>query len=424
MSEHVLVFGNGYDIPGRMRALGAATGRSITTSVMCRPEHLTKLEEAEGHARIIAVGADAPVEHWVALARAIHAMEPVTRIGSFGDQCQEKAAAVGQALGVPAHSPETVRLVFDKFAMRQHLAEAGVEPTGSAAVGSTAALHAFAAEHGYPYVVKPRSGTSSSGVAVVRTADEAEAAFERARGAGEPAAAAEPAEVVAEPFLTGPQYSVECFSELGEHEVVAITRKFSDPVSLVELGHVMPAPLPPAEAEAIRAHVVTALAALGVEYGPTHTEVVLTEGGPRIIETHLRVGGDEIWNMVTDATGIDLVENQLRQCTGEKVLPDIRAMLADPARAMHHEAIWFAGAPAAGVLVEVAGTGGPHPEGVRLEVLANAGRMLDGLQSSDSRLAQARAHGATAEEALALARDAIARLEFITRVSAGQVDLL
>ncbi|MFG2193646.1 ATP-grasp domain-containing protein [Streptomyces sp. NPDC048639] len=418
MSEHVLVFGNGYDIPGRMRALGAATGRRITTSVLCRPEHLAKLEEAGGHARIVAVGAEAPVEHWIALARAMHAIEPVSRIGSFGDQCQEKAAAVGHALGVPTHTPETVRLVFDKFAMRQHLAEAGLETTGSAAVDGAAALHTFAAEHGYPYVVKPRSGTSSSGVTVVRAPDEAEAAFTRARGADEPA------EVVAEPFLTGPQYSVESFSELGEHEVVAITRKFSDPVSLVELGHVMPAPLPPEEAETVRAHVVAALGALGVEYGPTHTEVVLTDAGPRIIETHLRVGGDEIWNMVTDATGVDLVEYQLRQCAGEKVLPDIRAVLTDPARTRRHEAIWFAGAPAAGVLIEVAGADGPHPEGVRLEVLGAAGRPLVGLQNSDSRLAQARAHAGTAEEALALARNAIAGLEYITRVSAGQVDLL
>ncbi|MEU6084097.1 ATP-grasp domain-containing protein [Streptomyces sp. NPDC047108] len=419
MSEHVLVFGNGYDIPGRMRALGAATGRAVTTSVLCRPEHLAKLEEAGGHARILAVGADAPVEHWIALARAVHAIEPVTRIGSFGDQCQEKAAAVGRALGVPAHAPETVRLVFDKFAMRQHLAEAGFEAIGSAAVASAADLRAFAEQYGYPYVVKPRSGTSSSGVTVVREAGDAEAAFARARGTDE-----RPADVVAEPFLTGPQYSVECFSELGEHEVVAVTRKFSDPVSLVELGHVMPAPLPPETGDAIRAYVVAVLGALGVEYGPTHTEVVLTEAGPRIIETHLRVGGDEIWNMVTDATGVDLVEYQLRQCTGEKVLPDIRAVLADPARPRRHEAIWFAGAPGAGVLVEVAGADGPHPEGVRLEVLGTPGSSLGGLQSSDSRLAQARAHADTAEKALDLAREAIAGLEFVTRVRAGQADLL
>ncbi|MER8096114.1 hypothetical protein [Streptomyces goshikiensis] len=64
--------------------------------------------------------------------------------------------------------------------------------------------------------------------------------------------------------------------------------------------------------------------ALGIEFRPTQTEVILTSRGPRIIETHLRTGGDELWNMVTDATGVDLIESQLRQVLGEKVLPGIR----------------------------------------------------------------------------------------------------
>jgi biotin carboxylase len=418
MSEHVLVFGNGYDIPGRMRARGDALGRTVTTSVLCRPEHLGKLEEALGHARILAVGVDAPAEHWIALARTVHALEPVTRIGNFGDQCQEVAAQVGRALGVPTHDPETVRLVFDKYAMRGRLAEAGVETVPSAEVEGPDELRAFMAAHGYPCVVKPRRGTASTGVSVIRTAREAETAFARARGTDESA------EVVVEQFLSGDQYSVEALSELGEHVVVAVTRKYSDPVSLVELGHVMPAPLAPERQEQIHSYVVAALDALGVESGPTHTEIVLTESGPRIIETHLRVGGDEIWNMVTDATGVDLVEYQLRQCVGEKVLPDVRAALAAPVRAPRAEAIWFAGAPAAGTLVEITGAEGPHAEGVQLDLLGTAGRTLGGLQSSDSRLAQARAHADTAEQALALAREAIGRLAFVTKVSADSLDLL
>jgi len=418
MSEHVLVFGNGYDMPGRIRARGTDRGLAFTTSVLCRPDHLAKLEEADGHARIVAVRADAPVGEWIALARAIHAAQPVTRIGTFGDQCQDTAAEVGKALGVPTHDPETVRLVFDKFAMRGRLAEAGVESTPAAEVADPAALCAFAAAHGYPVVVKPRRGTASTGVSVVRADDEAQAAFDRARGT-EAAA-----EVVAEVFLTGEQYSVEAFSEDGAHVVVAITRKYSDPVSLVELGHVMPAPLDAVRETEIRTYVTSALDALGVRFGPTHTEVVLTPDGPRIIETHLRVGGDEIWNLVTDATGVDLVEYQLRQCVGERVLDDVRAVLADPGRTRRAEAIWFAAAPATGELVEITGARGPHPDGVTVDVLARPGAALSGLHSSDSRPAQARAHADTPEKALTLAREAIGALSFLTRVTAEPGELL
>ncbi|HEX8080160.1 MAG TPA: ATP-grasp domain-containing protein [Jatrophihabitans sp.] len=466
MSEHVLIFGNGYYIPDRLRTWARNEGHSVSSSVICDPEQMVKIDEPEKLARIVVLPADAPLDEWVAFARLVHELQPVTRIGSFSDQGQVAAAAAGQALGLPAHSIETVRLVHDKYAMRQRLAEAGVESTASATVRDVAELVDFAAVHGYPCVVKPASGMASAGVSVISEPAQAEAAFARAQGisreqgtttpvvmttppptidnrtaatdsqatdsqatdsqatdsqatdsqATDSQAIDSPIQVIVEKFLSGVQYSVECFSEQGEHQVVTITRKYSDPVSLVELGHVMPAPLDPEQQEAVGAHVCRALGALGVEFGPTHTEIVLTESGPRLIETHLRFGGDSIWDLVTDATGVDLVKNQWRQMIGEKVLPGIRETLRDPDRAPRCEAIWFAVAPPSGILVEIAGVDGPHPDGVTVKWPLPPGTQLNGLQSSHSRLAQARAHADTAAEALALAQQAIERLEIIVRV--------
>jgi biotin carboxylase len=231
-----------------------------------------------------------------------------------------------------------------------------------------------------------------------------------------------PVQVVVEDFLSGVQYSVECFSEQGEHQLVTVTRKYSDPVSLVELGHVMPAPLDPQDAEAIGEHVCRALDALGVEFGPTHTEIVLTESGPRLIETHLRFGGDSIWDLVTDATGVDLVKSQWRQMIGEKVLPGIRATLQE--RPTRCEAIWYAVPPPSGVLVEIAGVDGPHPDGVTVKWPLPAGTELHGLQNSHSRLCQARAHADTAAEAVTLAQQAIERLEIIVRIPGAVPDVM
>jgi biotin carboxylase len=435
MAEHVLIFGNGYYIPDRLRTWARNEGQSVSSSVICDPEQMAKIDEPEKLARIVVLPAGAPVEEWVAFARLIHQLQPVTRIGSFSDQGQIAAAAAGQALGLPAHSTETVRLVHDKYAMRQRLAEAGVESTASAAVRDEAELRDFAATHGYPCVVKPVSGMASAGVSVINGPGEASAALARARGITQdqgtatpvlmtaPAQATDgPVPVIVEKFLAGVQYSVECFSEQGEHQVVTITRKYSDPVSLVELGHVMPAPLGPQDQEAIGAHVCRALDALGVEFGPTHTEIVLTESGPRLIETHLRFGGDSIWDLVTDATGVDLVKSQWRQMIGEKVLPGIRATLQD--RPPRCEAIWFAVAPPSGVLVEITGVDGPHPDGVTVKWPLPAGTQLNGLQNSHSRLAQARAYADTAAEALTLAQQAIERLEIVVRVPSIVPDVI
>lgn len=446
MSEHVLIFGNGYYVPDRLRTWARNTGQSVSSTVICDPEQMAKIDEPEKLARIVVLPVGAAIEEWVAFARLVHELQPVTRIGTFSDQGQVAAAAAGQALGIPTHSVETVRLVHDKYAMRRRLAEAGVEATPSAMVGDEGELCDFAAAHGYPVVVKPMSGMASAGVSIISGPAEASAALARARtisrehgttpvpatapaqADGDPdqatAAADSPFPVIVEKFLTGTQYSVECFSEQGEHQVVTITRKYSDPVSLVELGHVMPAPLDPQDAEAIGAHVSRALDVLGVEFGPTHTEIVLTEAGPRLIETHLRFGGDHIWDLVTDATGVDLVKNQWRQMIGEKVLPGIRETLRDPDRAPRCQAIWFASTSASGVLVEVTGVEGPHPEGVTVKFPLPAGTELNGLQSSFSRLAQARAHADTPAEAVALARQAIEGLEFIIRVPSGRPDVI
>ena len=435
MSEHVLIFGNGYYVPDRLRTWARNAGQSVSTTVICDPEQMVKIDEPEKLARIVVLPAGASIEEWVAFARLVHQLQPVTRIGTFSDQGQVAAAAAGRALGIATHSVETVRLVHDKYAMRQRLAEAGVESTASAVVRDVAELREFAAAHGYPCVVKPGSGMASAGVSIISGPDEAQAAFDRAHGishdrglapalATAPALAAggpdqhadNPIQVIAEQYLTGVQYSVECFSEQGEHQLVTITRKYSDPVSLVELGHVMPAPLEQAEQEAIGAHVGRALEALGVEFGPTHTEIVLTGAGPRIIETHLRFGGDHIWDLVTDATGVDLVKNQWRQMIGEKVLPGIRETLRDEDRPRRCQAIWFASTQASGVLVEITGVEGPHPDGVTVKYPLPAGTEVHGLQSSFSRLAQARAAADTAAEAVELARQAVEGLGVVVRV--------
>ncbi|CAL9643585.1 Phosphoribosylamine--glycine ligase (plasmid) [Streptomyces sp. enrichment culture] len=418
MAEHVLVFGVGYDIPQRMRAAGAESGGDVVTSVMCWPEHLEKLDDADEHARVIVLQPDATDGEWLTLARAVHALHPVTRIGSFYDDCRPQAALVARDLGLETHSPEVVEVVRDKHAMRQRLADTGVERTASAVVDGADALKAFAAEHGYPCVVKPVDGAASKGVSVIHAPQEAEQAFLRAGGAGTES------RVAAEEFLSGDQYSVEAFSEKGEHVVLAVTRKFSDPVSLVELGHVMPAPLEPEQRTAIEHHVTAVLNALDVEFGPTHTEVILTPAGPRVIETHLRTGGDDLWDMVTGATGVDMIECQLRQVLGETVLPGVRAVLADPERTTRCEAIWFAGAPSSGTLVEVAGADAALPPEVALTVLGKSGTRLGGLQNSFSRLAYARAHADTADQALALARRTIANLTFVATHPADQTNLL
>lgn len=125
-------------------------GREVTTSVMCWPEHLVKIDDADQHSRIIAMNPGAGDKEWIAFARAIHAADPVTRIGSFYDDCRPQAAAVARMLGLHMHSAEVIELVTDKYAMRRRLAETGIESTVSAVVGDPRGLRGPATLAGMP----------------------------------------------------------------------------------------------------------------------------------------------------------------------------------------------------------------------------------------------------------------------------------
>lgn len=405
MSEHVLVFGAGYDIPARMRQK-STPHRPIRTTVMCWPSHLKKLEAPAGNERIVVLPESAPLSEWINIAKDIHGRDRVTRIATIYDDCRKEGAAVGLDLGLRSHTPALVELINDKGLMRSKLASHGVERIPFTAVVEPSSPERDSLDPPFPVVVKPLTGEASKGVSVVRDRSSFDSAFERA------ALASQGGSVIVETYLEGPQFSVEAFSEAGLHRPLALTKKYSEERSLVEVGHVLPAPVSMSDRERIYKHVEAALDALGVIEGPTHTEVVLTEEGPRIIETHLRTGGDELWNMVTDATDIDMLECQMDQILGESILQRIDDLLADGIK-RDAQAIWFGIPPESGTLKHITGTEDVGPD-VRLELLVRPGQVFTGLQHSDSRVAQARAGAVNAELALAKSREAIAKLRLLT----------
>jgi biotin carboxylase len=109
-----------------------------------------------------------------------------------------------------------------------------------------------------------------------------------------------------EEYVSGPEYSIEAFSFDGRHVVVAVSETLVDPVGFVELGHALPARIDPSLEREIVAAVTRFLDVMGLRDGPSHTEVRIGPRGPVVIESHDRIGGDRISDLVRDAYGIDL----------------------------------------------------------------------------------------------------------------------
>ncbi|MEU9031170.1 ATP-grasp domain-containing protein [Streptomyces sp. NPDC048383] len=416
-SEHVLVVGAGRDFPARIR--DARPG--ARTTVICQLDSIAKIRRPGDNARVLCLRGDAPDQEWIDVAAAAHAHDPFTRIGTFGERDQDRYAAISDALGLGGHTARTVAVVHDKHAMRERLREAGIDTTACARVADPDELRSFVEVYGTPCVVKPISSAGSAGVTKVTDGTGLDGAFERALGNH---LGLTNTGVLVEEFLEGPQFSVEAFSEAGEHVLVAVTRKYSDPRTFVELGHVCPASLPRDDVAVIEAYVFSVLDALDVGFGPTHTEVVLTPKGPRLIETHVRMGGDMIPTLTLEATGVDTDDCTARQTLGEAVLPGIRAQLAKPVEEVRSSAIWFASVESRGTLEEILGLERARalPHVTEVDAMVSPGARVGELESSLSRVAYARALGATEEEAVRAAREAVEGLEFRIRSGARNTD--
>lgn len=406
MRHHVLIVGRDKEVPGIIRTLG---GPDVLMSLLCRTSAVDSIPDPTSYHRIVAIAHDAAPADWVAFAQVIHRLDPVTSVGTFHELEQHHAARIAAALGLPMHDLDTVTAVHDKALMRERLRAAGVDDTPSAIVRDLADATEFAARHGFPLIAKPVDGAGSTGIARVHSAADLPAAMATAGATSQWSSG----EVLMERLLPGPQLSVEAVSEEKEHVVVGITAKSSSPDHLVELGHVCPAPLDEDTTAAVRDLVTRTLTALGVTFGVTHTEIVLTPEGPRIIETHVRYAGDRITTLVHDVTGVDLRECSARQALGQRVLDDVRAALrSTPSRA---SAIWFTAPDAPGVLRGIEGIDeATRGEGV-VEVvpLLAVGDPTSVLRSTFDRGAYVRAIAPTAKEALDTAMTAAARITFL-----------
>lgn len=404
MNTHLAVFGDPFDIAERAEA---RFGGAVWVTAFVLRSRLAGSDGLESAQAVVALADDATPEEWAELVGVIHAARPITHGVALVDHLAVAAATALARVGVEFHSVETMRNVCDKAAMRDVLERRGRYSLPHRLVEDPSQADAAAKELGFPSVVKPLSSTGSAGVSIVRDLDELHAAYAQAQRS--PDEAAQP--VLVERYLAGPQYSVEAMSEDGAHVVLAVTRKYSDPQSLVELGHVMPAPLDDEEYASIAACAVDVLDDVALGFGPSHTEIVATADGPMPIETHARVGGDDIWLMVHAATGVDLEEVQADQIFAEPVLDRIRSTLADPQASHPSQAVWFGATRTEGTFEGL--TVPPEvsvDERIEITALIKPGAPMRPLESSKDRIFKVRAHAATPDEALELARWAAERV--------------
>lgn len=167
----------------------------------------------------------------------------------------------------------------------------------------------------YPCICKPTDNSASRGVMRVTSERELEAAFRYSAENGRSG------DVIVEELLSGSEISVEAFAVDGKVSVLAITDKLTTGAPyFVEMGHSQPSRFVGETRDRIVQVASAAMKAVGIQNGPAHVEMMVTEKGPVMIELGARLGGDFITtDLVPLSTGIDMLGATIHVACGEPV---------------------------------------------------------------------------------------------------------
>ncbi|MFD8478108.1 acetyl-CoA carboxylase biotin carboxylase subunit family protein [Kitasatospora sp. NPDC059673] len=304
---------------GPAEIVAAARGlcRVILLCDPARPHVAGILPELRRFADVLETGAD-PEQN----ARTLAELTP-DGITTFSEYAIRTTADLAARLGLPYHDGPTASRLTDKYLQREALAAAAVDAVRCVAVRQRPEIDRALAEVGAPAVVKPRRGAGSrathrvdttaelADLLTVLTTDGEEEYVVEELLAGDPAAAG---------AEWGDYVSVESLVRDGEVRHVCVTGKFPLAEPFREVGQFLPGVLPAGLAERCTALTERALRALGVTVGVTHTELKLTDRGPRVIEVNGRIGG-YVNDVLNRSAGYNLLAAALRTALGLP-LPD------------------------------------------------------------------------------------------------------
>lgn len=231
----------------------------------------------------------------------------VEGVVAFTDSQLAAASALAEALSLPGNDAACVARLTDKWSQRSALAHAGLPtprfvllPPGAGRAEVDLAL----ADIGFPAVLKPVRGDSSSDVVTVHGPADVAADVAVAR--------------IVEEYLAdrddllgaglGSYVSAEVVVVDGSPTVSVLTGKFPLAPPFRERGNFLPHPLHADDAAAVMEVAVNASRALGVASGALHVEVKMTPDGPRVIEVNGRIGGGAIDLLHRAHTGRSLTE--------------------------------------------------------------------------------------------------------------------
>jgi biotin carboxylase len=316
------------------------------------------------------------------------------------------AARVARRLGLPHPlSPDAATLATSKLRQRERFAEAGVPQPRWQVCKELAEAKRAGTRFGYPCVVKAPDRQGQRGLSVAGDEGALPGAVQSALAASRSRA------FLVEELIDGSEVTVNGFSLGGRFFPLTVTdRRLARPPAFgVALAHVWPSRLEPAQVGAAIEAAGRAARALAIEDGPTYTQILMSDRGPKVMELAARLGGGHDAELCTAALGVDLNELALAAALGV----EIPAFALAPADAAGGACVLFLVARE-GELRDVRGVEEARAvEGVRLlRVYREPGHRFGPLRRGADRAGAVLAVGDSRSEAVARAREAAGLIRF------------
>lgn len=223
--------------------------------------------------------------------------------------------AVREALGLPGLGRMPMEVGMDKSRQRKIFKEKKLPQPDFEIIEKEDELKNAVKKIGLPLVIKPVDNAGSRGVSVVEKPEQTLPAYFTARENSEKKA------VIIEGFIEGTELTVEGFSVNGTHHILAISDKFKPEGSYrvaTQLSY--PADISSEREKEIINLMKAVYDAASIDNTPTHSEIILSPSGPRIIEIGCRGGGFFVFTRVVEAaSGYDIVANWTRLCANDPV---------------------------------------------------------------------------------------------------------
>jgi biotin carboxylase len=215
---------------------------------------------------------------------------------AFDDSPLRLAAAVAEKLALRFHSRHTALLLTDKLEQRIALAQAGVpgpEFWPVSASTDPAVLDKVIGNLAFPVVLKPRTGSGSRNTLLVEDRKALMRSLIDAQRRGEMM-------LIEERLREAHPRDGQCFADVlmvdslvsaGRITHFAVAGHFIPAPPFRGTGSFVPSHLSEVERKEVFEATEDAIAALGIEYGFTNTDLILTPDGPRVVEVNGRIGG-------------------------------------------------------------------------------------------------------------------------------------